>query len=577
MKTKAIKLFKDRGILFFWLALILMLPTTKTFAQSWPATSPATLGTYNGLGPANPTLGHSGALGSLHLNCDMYADYSSGSFSTTTGSPSKVLWAMVWQYQVSGNDSVAYTVYDEFSGSLLAGCFAGKMPDVALGDDNSVRPGRVQMMISYITTGGNIEVRQYQIDNLFGIAAPTANLVSTYTASSFFNTYTVVDPPHIDACPDPASFSYYWSGSNTYAGQNTVVVTWSGNNSGNYEVYAKKATFTAGFPLGSPTYIDDGRMPDIAAVVRDHGSGSYSNTSYLVYMNQSLTDVLAADWDMNTTVNLKGALESSVTLSSNNITPRIEAMNVENTTVSAVKTFWEAVANLNVSGLDEIHGYDNTNGTVSLTNYSAATPLAPFTVSTTGINGYMPTVAMGCGPDGYAPGATSAIGNTNYTTGWYIQNNEYNALSLSNSGSGIVAGYAQINNASVAPPTNVPVLALSNCSNSGDDILSVWDDGTNIYGKHSSGNSFAFKPTIIAIPQKLDRPFLYPNPARDIVRISGTDKASYVVTNISGSVLLTGSIDAKNNSIDILKLTPGTYVLTLLQNGKSENMKFVKD
>ncbi|MBS1772328.1 MAG: T9SS type A sorting domain-containing protein [Bacteroidetes bacterium] len=529
-------------------------------AQTWPSTTP---GVGYGIKYGTDPFLNGNVPGSLyvrHINCDMYTDYYSGSAGNK-------IWAVVWDYNSGGGDTVCCVVYDESSSTTITLKWPGSAPDVVLVDDGSSIQGHLAVVVAFLDGSNNVKVYPTIIANAFsgiGIVGLSSG-ISTAVFDSYGTTY---DPPHIDACPDPVNYPNYWpTFGNTYVGLTDMVVTWSSDpGSGTHEVYAKRSG-SSFFSTGSPTYIDAGRKPDVASVVVDDGMGGYSNKAYFIYTDGSIADINWGDWDMvSATGNANGAIETSVLPQ---LIPRIDAMNVENTSIGGTKSLWQAVAEVQPSTQKEIHGYDYT-GSVAITNYSSFNPLNG------GLDAYMPAIGVGCGPDGYAPGASSAIGNTSYTTGWYIQNNEIEALSLDNAGGGVVAGYAQVNNSSVASTIiNYPLFAVSSSSNSGDDILTAWCDGLNINVKHSNTNAFAFKTTSINTTTLSTKPSLYPNPAIDKLYMTNINTVNYTITDVIGKIVLSGKTD-NTNTLNISGLAKGNYIFNITENGKTEHLKFTK-
>jgi hypothetical protein len=63
---------------------------------------------------------------------------------------------------------------------------------------------------------------------------------------------------------------------------------------------------------------------------------------------------------------------------------------------------------------------------------------------------------------------------------------------------------------------------------------------------------------------------IFPNPVRDILRITGTDQgAAYMIYNNRGDLMLKGN----GNRINVSTLDPGMYILLI---GNKIKMKFIK-
>ena len=70
---------------------------------------------------------------------------------------------------------------------------------------------------------------------------------------------------------------------------------------------------------------------------------------------------------------------------------------------------------------------------------------------------------------------------------------------------------------------------------------------------------------------------IFPNPTSEILNIkSSTDlnEAGYEIYNVSGVLVLEGSIGAQKNNIDVSKIPPGTYLLRLRNEDFSSTKKF---
>ncbi len=116
----------------------------------------------------------------------------------------------------------------------------------------------------------------------------------------------------------------------------------------------------------------------------------------------------------------------------------------------------------------------------------------------------------------------------------------------------------------------------SPCIDSGDPDSTEDPDGTL-----SDMGAFYFDQGIYTSLNNisLDSDFeIYPNPAHDFVRVAnvfGYNKL--VLTNLSGTVLLTQDIDTGMNELNISDLNPGVYILQLTSNEmKKEVRKIIK-
>jgi uncharacterized delta-60 repeat protein len=71
---------------------------------------------------------------------------------------------------------------------------------------------------------------------------------------------------------------------------------------------------------------------------------------------------------------------------------------------------------------------------------------------------------------------------------------------------------------------------------------------------------------------------VYPNPANDVIHIDGLtfSPAFITIQDELGNTLIKEPIADKNQTINIQSLKPGIYNITVLQNGKSMNAKFIR-
>jgi len=77
----------------------------------------------------------------------------------------------------------------------------------------------------------------------------------------------------------------------------------------------------------------------------------------------------------------------------------------------------------------------------------------------------------------------------------------------------------------------------------------------------------------------IEQIILYPNPAKNVIQLSGTEElseeAGYKVTTVTGQVVLYGEV--LKSSIDISELDPGVYLLQIEKGELSKSIRFVKE
>ncbi len=180
------------------------------------------------------------------------------------------------------------------------------------------------------------------------------------------------------------------------------------------------------------------------------------------------------------------------------------------------------------------------------------------------------------------------IGNQQYTAGYFPWQNTSGtryARNLDVYGGALIAptDHYEINNA--GNPVNYPSdvdrsLAISNCSNSGQDILTAWYTGTDVVYKHSNPNVMAFRqsqPAGVGTAAPVSASGLYPNPAVKELYVSAQAGSAYEVSDITGKQMLHGVLD-NTAAVNVNGLASGLYLIQVRnRNGKVESFKFTKD
>ncbi|MBS1688352.1 MAG: T9SS type A sorting domain-containing protein [Bacteroidetes bacterium] len=146
-----------------------------------------------------------------------------------------------------------------------------------------------------------------------------------------------------------------------------------------------------------------------------------------------------------------------------------------------------------------------------------------------------------------------------------------------------------------------PYVTVSNCSNTGQDILVAWFDGFDADcsytippgpfppppGPPPTGNIKYMFGTEPAIPyafknaelNKLQNQLfaIAPNPATDYIKVSGIKKATYEVLSLSGQRVTSGVLTNDNNIVDVKSITPGAYIIQLFEGAYMQKIKFIKN
>lgn len=67
---------------------------------------------------------------------------------------------------------------------------------------------------------------------------------------------------------------------------------------------------------------------------------------------------------------------------------------------------------------------------------------------------------------------------------------------------------------------------------------------------------------------------IYPNPATNELYMGNVSSGNYYISDATGHVIQQGTLD--NGKLNVSKLAPGLYFITVLQNGKELHARFVK-
>ena len=259
--------------------------------------------------------------------------------------------------------------------------------------------------------------------------------------------------------------------------------------------------------------------------------------------------------------------------------PKIEAMSQYDRTSGAAR--WQIAVSIATVAGKQVLGYnDLTVGGTDMSSLLAGLyPMPPW---------LSPYEAMGaCVAAGIHPSHSSNIGNQQYTVGFYPwQHDSIYARDVSAMTGALLTPVQcyQINSVSAPLDYNWDLnqsLAISNCSNSGRDILSAWCDGANMVYKYSSPNVMAFKSgrttSVNLAGGARSSGVPYPNPVKNLLFVSGSGQSDYTVTDIAGRVLLRGTCAAAS-PIDVSRLHPGIYLLRTSKHGNPlESVKFTKE
>ena len=246
--------------------------------------------------------------------------------------------------------------------------------------------------------------------------------------------------------------------------------------------------------------------------------------------------------------------------------PRIEAMSQYDAFASPYAAKYQVVSAKTVTGLfttQQAWGYNDI---------AAPTWLSDMYVLNSDSDCKSPCVAAGIGP-----AFSSDIGNQQYTVGFFPR-------SKTEIIERIVDPFTGATNSRWWEANCTPVnyswdaarsMSVSNCSNSGFNLLTAWFDGTTILYKESP-NTMAFKTTGLG-QAAAGAISAYPNPVGGLLHIDGVAGNRFCITDVTGKGLIQGKI-SPGGTVDLRHLQPGMYLLRLTgENSPLISLKFIKE
>ncbi len=479
----------------------------------------------------------------LVVNCDMLQ-------TSAGGMPIK---AVAWDDRIGST----YLYFEDNAGNAAPiEQFEGLRPDIVLADDK-FNPNNYRAAVVYIDGGYYPHINFYLLTGV-GTSSFTVTQTGSIPLSPNpvnHNTlgilYDSEGMPHIDMWsdvnnPNPAT---------GLAGMYEYVVTWEEGYNIMYAYGDVSTNSWNGMPIPLPISPQKDQ-PDVSCYTEVNTG---QRVACFVYRTANGLEV--TELDMATLAHA-GASPYTVTTKKGWI-PRIESMSQYNNRIEPAK--WEVVCS---------YGDFPT-----ATAYNAASLGAPQDLGgLTGDDSKSVCVAAGLQ---FTAGATD-LGNKQYTAGIYqwASQNLYAREIDANVGIITNPNYYQINtNPMGAWPSPgeycladaSKTLALSNCSNTGEYLLSAWYDG------HDAGNGtggaiwmklspnttpMVFKATSLDNIQSGNDLTIYPNPAKD--RAYLPKKGTYQVYDMKGQQVLEVTI-ANDNTIDVSALPIGLYIIRTVE------------
>ncbi|MEO6833623.1 MAG: hypothetical protein ABI169_15560, partial [Chitinophagaceae bacterium] len=416
-------------------------------------------------------------------NCDMLQD------------PQGVIKAATWSAMKGGptfpGSNICQFMVEDYNGNMViqdinTSPVSGAMqPDIVLANspDDNGHPG-YQVLVVYIVPDiafryaeGTAYLDVYDITNI-GTPSIGLSLRSTCILSTTCNGY-----PHIDM----------WSDANTLTNglptMTDFATVWAEGTTGNLYGMFGTVNSPCGMPTNLPTISGHSNiyMPDVACVTsNDPVRGATSRQIELAYGNgvnndtiRTITATNVIHEEMQESGGSWSTTVGPTTLATYQpFAPRIEAMSQYSTNTHDAK--WQiAVTNL---GGSSVNGYNNLTS-ASLSAFAYVPPV---------LNNNFQAAYVAAGIGRFLN--TTNIGNRQYTAGYYPWGTPYNySRDISAATGNIITPSPYVINT-----TSQPVeywwdvnqsLSLSNCSNSGKDLLAVWADTFGIVYKYSPSNA----------------------------------------------------------------------------------------
>ncbi len=493
------------------------------------------------------------------VNADMLKDASGGS---------GVIKAVAWSSQSSTSKFGGFYVED-FNGTSVTIPLQtnGIQPDIVLSYNNGAGISDPYQVLIVYCVGQRAYLDIYDLQD---VGLSTFNIPTTPSFSTILS--TVCDGfPHIDMFSDISSIP---TGCMSCVAVEHFGIVWAANGTANLMGYFADVNTptSSAIALGSDAF-----MPDIAgqkdyatglyraqiayasatSLAGGAGSGAVTTTGGLMYM----------EWDVLSNT----ALTNTLLQAGQFYYPRIEAMGrYDNETMPLhVKYEIAVVKDKGTTNHEQVWGFNNVTGgsNLSAPQFPAATDYV-----------MSPCVAVGITVQG-TPAAH--IGNGQYTVGMY----PWSTTSL----------YARdidaVNDTLISPSLWYEVntdtvsyhwdlnknMAVTNCSNSGDDIMTAWYNGADVVCKYSQPNTMAFRPAKGNITKAGTHSNINAQIAGDNLQISGNSvNASYIVRDMGGKLILRGSLPS-DGVLSMQELAAGTYILSIKEaNNAQYRTKFSK-
>lgn len=515
--------------------------------------------------------------------------------------------AGLWVQESSTSATATLTLPAPNSTPGLNGWFAERA-DVAVGAilDRSTGQYRYYVVAVY-EAGGSLWTEWYDVD-ISGGGISLVHPTGYSAASPCVHMCNI--PAYLDIPTSPRIDLLAAAGSD---GQSSIMdyhaysIAFMGYNTqtSNTEVWYVRGDIYQ--PAISATFIEEGHDPDVSCVNAVYNTSPAplpydKDQAYVTYINGS-GDLRLAELDVNggtpphtfTTLHVgqseRPTIATAVHYDYNLVMPSYQ------------------VATVSCMEFDPMY-----NNNWRIVSHSLHDPAGTPTVNTTEMSDYggpgvfysndciYPTTS---GVGGFVYNKYSLGGGTSYSdyvTEFYSDYTHHNANNSGSSTNGdFFANYVQITSpfnalrnsvdvdevnfedlnagfAYLAAPIQNPKFDADVSRNSGYDLFSVYYDGLRIFYKTTGGTNYTFKPTEIgAINIATGASIgLYPNPATDVLNVSGADGKDYSILDITGKQVANGTFAGTKADVNINNLAAGSYIMHINTADGAEDLKFVK-
>jgi len=89
-------------------------------------------------------------------------------------------------------------------------------------------------------------------------------------------------------------------------------------------------------------------------------------------------------------------------------------------------------------------------------------------------------------------------------------------------------------------------------------------------------DNFSFAINTTSIEENNNAISIYPNPANDVITVTGQESNRYEIMNVTGQTIMSGQFQSNNASLDISNLSSGNYIIRCIGNEVSVSQFIVE-